>query len=235
MRKLFNAVSLIGDTFGKLKVISICGKYRKKNTKLLCLCSCGKTITIEAKWLLNGRTKSCGCDKTKKETIRGKSTIRRNKYARLRDIWRHMCNRCLDASNVSYKNYGGRGIDVCDEWVANFSTFRDWAIQAGYNDSLSIERIDVNGNYCPENCKWIPKSEQSANRRNVLLYAGRPAYQIAAEHGISHILMYMRITHYGWPIEEAIGLVPHKYKSNWGNRINHGDGRRKTKPRKRNR
>lgn len=154
---------------------------------------------------------------------------------RLYYVWSHMRRRCSNPKDVGYKNYGGRGIKVCEEWVDDFVAFREWALASGYRESLTLERIDVNGDYCPENCTWIPKSEQSKNRRNVRMYNGVPACEIARKNGISHIDVYMRITHYGWTLEEAIGVVEHQYKSNWGNRAKHGDGYRKTVPRERKR
>lgn len=85
---------------------------------------------------------------------------------RLREIFTSMKARCRNEKNKSYKYYGGRGIKVCDEWLSGFKTFYKWAVENGYEHDLSIERIDTNGNYCPENCKWIPISEQTKNQRS---------------------------------------------------------------------
>lgn len=93
---------------------------------------------------------------------------------RLYSIWKSMQTRCNNPNSESFKNYGARGIAICDEW-GDFVAFHDWAVNNGYSDSLTIERIDVNVGYCPENCKWIPKRDQAKNRRNTvtLIYNGK--------------------------------------------------------------
>jgi hypothetical protein len=92
------------------------------------------------------------------------------KEERLYRCWRSMRSRCYVKSETSYPFYGGRGITVCDEWRNSYEAFRDWAHSTGYNDNLTIERNDPNGNYCPENCSWITKAEQSINRRTTRFY-----------------------------------------------------------------
>lgn len=124
--------------------------------------------------------------------------------------WKGIKERCLNKNNHAYKNYGGRGITICDEWLGEngFEYFCDWAMQNGYQDNLTIERKDVNGNYCPENCCWIPIGDQALNTRaNVYLeYNGesKPIAQWAKEYGINYQVFHNRVRNLGWNMERAL-------------------------------
>jgi hypothetical protein len=152
---------LTGRRFGKLTVIERAEtKYGK--TRWLCKCDCGKyTITI-AHRLLACQTRSCGCTRDLK-IVHGMTKTR------LHNEWSIMKRRCLNKNDSSFDRYGGRGIKICDEWKNSFMNFMNWALDNGYNDNLSIERVDVNGDYCPENCKWITMKEQAKNKRNSII------------------------------------------------------------------
>ena len=156
------AHDLTGQVFGRLTVIDqadVVKRHRGQGAKWNCRCECGKTKTVGAAALKSGLTVSCGCFHKEAVTKHGKS------HERIYSSWKGMTARCQNPKDPAYKNYGGRGISVCAEWQ-DFEVFREWALQNGYQDDLTIERKDVNGNYCPENCCFIPKAEQSKNRRN---------------------------------------------------------------------
>lgn len=161
------AKNLSGMTFGRLKVVDRAGSENKR-ALWLCRCECGKEITVTSNALLTGNTKSCGC--IKKEQIGNLSRRHGGSNDRLYEIWKGMKARCNNPKNRSYKNYGGRGISVCEEWN-DYVAFRNWAYSSGYKMDAkygvcTIERIDVNMNYCPENCTWISLSEQMKNKTN---------------------------------------------------------------------
>jgi hypothetical protein len=90
---------------------------------------------------------------------------KRKPRERLYNIWLHVKDRCLNPNCDSYHNYGGRGITVCEEWRNSYQTFREWALQNGYSDELTIDRLNVNGNYEPSNCRWLTRKEQNTNKR----------------------------------------------------------------------
>lgn len=156
-------IEISGKRFGRLAVLSDSGKRYRGNILWTCLCDCGKTTKVRTTHLITGKVKSCGCLRNeiakKVFTKHGDAILR----TRLYRIWEGMIGRCNNRSMDAFKYYGGRGIKVCSEWLNNYPAFKAWALANGYRDDLTIDRIDSDGDYCPENCRWITKSENCRN------------------------------------------------------------------------
>lgn len=134
-------------------------------------CHCGNTFVTSGSDIRNGKVNSCGCshkEAAKKMGLNNKT--HGETYSRLYDIWRAMRYRCNNKEHKDYEHYGARGIEVCDEWMKSYDNFKEWALNNGYNETLTIDRIDVNGNYEPDNCRWATFKEQGRNRRNNKLF-----------------------------------------------------------------
>ena len=161
---------LIGKRFGRLTVLSFDHMKKVKNSHRtksywLCQCDCGNKKVVRSDCLTTGNTKSCGClNKDRSNQItHGMSRTK------LYHVYYGIIERCYNEKCDSYKHYGGRGIRVCEEWRNDFLMFNAWAKESGYEEGLTIEREDVNGNYEPSNCKWITQAEQANNTRCTVL------------------------------------------------------------------
>lgn len=155
-------IDLTNQKFGKLLVLE---KAITQNEKVMwkCLCDCGNIVFVKGVNLKNNRTKSCGC--IKMEVLLKRNTKHNQRHTKLYEVWKTMKQRCYNPNNKGYKNYGGRGISICDEWKNDFMSFYNWSIENNYKEGLSIDRINVNGNYEPSNCRWTTRVVQQNNTR----------------------------------------------------------------------
>lgn len=162
-------IDLTGKRFGRIVVVKRIRKENSKKTFFKCLCDCGKEKIFQSSDLISGKIKSCGCWKSEHMKKLGKEQTKHGMTdSRLYHIWRGLRTRCNFDKSKDYNNYGGRGIKVCEEWKNSFQNFYDWAIKNGYQEHLTIDRKDVNGNYCPENCRWADMYTQTRNKRNTV-------------------------------------------------------------------
>ena len=208
----------VGEKYGRLTIKEYAGKAKNGSTLVKCICDCGAEKTVRLYALKNGTIKSCGClakellikrNKTIKYTTHGQSKTR------LYTIWCDIKQRCLNKNQEVFKHYGKRKIKICDEWRNDFNSFYDWAIRNGYNDNLTIDRIDVNGNYKPSNCRWVTMKEQHRNtRKNVFVEingAKKVLIDWCSDYKIKYTTVLSRI-YSGWEIVKAITTPSRKYK-----------------------
>ena len=202
---------LIGQRFGRLTVLKelpiIITESGNTVRKCLCICDCGNTKEIRTYDLKSNKTKSCGCIQKEKAGARFRTHGKSN--TKLYHTWFDMKHRCLNKNNSEYKNYGGRGIGVCEEWLgeAGFFNFEKWALNNGYKTGLTLDRIDNNSNYAPDNCRWVTMKEQQRNRSdNVrITYKGETKCIVewAEITGLSFACISYRL-HSGWSPEEIL-------------------------------
>jgi hypothetical protein len=162
----------LNKKFGLLTVIDI--KKINNRTQAVCKCDCGNIRNCNISYLKKSKSNTCGCKRAIHASNAGKlSVIHKKSHTRLYQIWENIKQRCLNKNFKRYDNYGGRGIEICEEWL-KFINFNNWAINNGYEETLTIDRIDNMDNYCPSNCRWITNFEQQSNTRRTvkLTYMG---------------------------------------------------------------
>lgn len=198
---------LRGERFGRLVVFETAESPLGMKTKRRywkCICDCGNEKIVSTKMLRSGLTKSCGC---LTHDLLVERNAKHGQYGtRIYRIWSGMKSRCLNERDPKYSIYGGRGIQLCEEWNS-FLPFYEWSKTSGYSDGLSIDRIDVNGNYEPSNCRWATPKEQANNTRtNIILTWDGQSYTIsqwADKLNIPSSRIYARLK-YGWSADEAL-------------------------------
>lgn len=191
---------ITGQKFNRLTAIKPIEK-RKNKWVWLFRCDCGKELVIDKYNVMEGHTRSCGCYKLEKISKIHKTHgfIKTNLYSR----WIGIKNRCYNKNCLFFKDYGGRGIEVCDDWKDDFMAFRDWALNNGYREDLTIDRIDNNKGYSPENCRWVTIKEQTRNRRSNIYVRGKCLTDYCSDYGLSFSRVASRVKS-GWDIETAI-------------------------------
>jgi len=197
-------IDLTGQRFGRLVVIDVI-KEKGKRKKLRCRCQCGKMVEVSEDKLKSGHTKSCGCLWI--ETIKERNSTHGKTKTKLYGIWQSMINRTTNENVWNFKNYGGRGITICEEWKRNFISFYEWAMKNGYKEGLSIDRKNNNKGYSPDNCRWATAKEQGSNtRRNVYITYKNETLteaQWADRMGLSRSTLCYRLKA-GWSVEDAL-------------------------------
>lgn len=198
-------IDLTGERFGRLTVTGRAGNDAQRKPTWRCVCDCGNIVTVRGAALKSGHTLSCGCYNRDIITKHG------DEGTRLYAVWRGMKARCLNKNHKFYSDYGGRGITVCEE-LLDFSNFKDWAIQSGYDLNApkwtcTLDRIDPDGGYSPDNCRWVSMEVQGSNKRNNRYFEFRGEVHSLKEWakilGIKYQTLYARLTVHGMSVDEA--------------------------------
>ena len=210
------SVDLTGQKFGRLTVVRF--DHKENGRKYyLCQCDCGNFKIVSNHSLKSGNTKSCGCLHKEILIQRNKDNrIHHPENERLLRIWRAMLHRCYKETDEHYDHYGGRGIKVCDDWH-DFETFQKWALANGYADNLTIDRLDGNKDYCPENCSWATMTVQNNHKSDTkwLTYKGKTQSlsDWCRELGLDYFRTKARLNSLRWSVEDAFECSKYKKES----------------------
>jgi len=195
-----------GEIFGRLTVLELVGRDKRYHGLYMCTCECGNKKVVRDYNLRNGDTKSCGCLQIESRKNACTTHGLANKHP-LYKVWKNLKNRCYNSKTPDYIHYGAREIAVCDEWKNDFKAFYGWAMSNGWDEKLTIDRIDNDGDYTPYNCRMATWTEQQNNKRNnhMLCYNGesRTIAEWSREEGLNPSVLYDRISN-GWDIERAL-------------------------------
>jgi hypothetical protein len=203
-------IDLSGQRFGRWTVLHRCDAPEESNRVYwLCKCDCGNTKAVMGSALRSGKTKSCGCLSREKLIERNTTqhAIHRMTGIKLYKTWTGIKNRCYNQKSAHYQNYGKRGISMCEEWRNSFVEFNKWCRDNGYRVGLSIDRINNDGDYEPDNCRWVTQDVQANNRRSVVYIEYDNTTMSMSEwarlKGMSLQVLRYRLNA-GWPTEKAL-------------------------------
>ncbi len=204
---------MTGKKYGRLTVLS---RYKNRKSKSgrtevmwLCKCDCGNIVSLRGVSLRNGNTISCGCYRKEcsSQRMHSNNTIHGFGGTRIYKIWQAMIDRCENENNKKYKNYGARGIKVCEDWH-DVRKFAEWAFSNGYKDDLTIERLDNNLDYESSNCVWADRYVQNnhTSRNHMITYQGKTQTmaQWSKETGLPYSTIKSRLNKHGWSVERAL-------------------------------
>lgn len=191
---------MTGKKIGRLTVIKYVYTDKRNNAVWQCKCECGNIVEVRGDTLRSGNTKSCGC----------LCTTHHKSNTRLYHTWQQMKGRCYNKNNKDYHDYGARGIIVYSEWKHNFEAFYNWAMNNNYQENLTIDRINSNGNYTPDNCRWVDITTQNRNKRNNINFEYKGETHCLTEWckilGLKYNRVRNRVRRLNWPIEKALEL-----------------------------
>lgn len=202
-------LDITGQEFGRLEVIEFAGYNKHWAVTWKCRCECGNETIVRSDHLRYGKISSCGCLKAEESAKRGRANSKHGMWnTRLYHCWQHMKQRCDGTGNeANRKRYHDRGITICDEWYNSFETFMEWALNNGYKENLTLDRINVDGNYEPSNCRWADALTQMNNvtTNRYIEYKDKTMTmaEMAREYGIKYSTLQTRLKR-GWSIKRAL-------------------------------